>query len=144
MRAELDELRAEVTSLREARVAYPPAENAAKGKKGKGKKQSEPPLAREVADEAHAEKVRKAAEARASSAPSHTPVSDAPAPDDELAKTGVAPVKKPTLAREVAHEEHGGAEADDDWEAIKPNIEAVSAMMDAFNGRLKTKIKAAA
>ena len=71
----------------------------AKGKKGKGKKQSEPPLAREVADEAHAEKVRKAAEARASSAPSHTPVSDAPAPDDELAKTGVAPVKKPTLAR---------------------------------------------
>ena len=71
-------------------------------------------------------------------------MSDAPAPDDELAKTGVAPVKKPTLAREVAHEEHGGAEADDDWEAIKPNIEAASAMMDAFNGRLKTKIKAAA
>ena len=141
MRVELDELRAEIISLREAKVAYPPADPAAKRKKGKAKMQEqEPPLAREVAEDWNEENVGKAAEAEGSNPTPPTP--DVAQADTAMPTAEDSTPKKQTLAREIAKETHG--ESDDEVrDAIKPDTQAAKAKMTAFDERLKAKRKAA-
>jgi len=151
MRAELDEVKARLTALQEAKVAYPPVEDTAKGKKGKAKKQQEPKLARAVAEEEHKAKVEKAAaeeaasratEAEAPNGDTTAALTDATAPDPE-------PTKKPTLAREVAEELRGENDHRSDEDvinAIKKMAQAkkkAQAKMDDFDARLFGKKKAA-
>lgn len=136
MRTELDELRAEVTSLREAKLAYLPAETAPKDRKGREEEQ-EPPFAHGIVEDLHKESVRKTAEAEPIGAT--PPIQDAA--ERALPTTKARPPKQ-TLAREVADKTHGES-ADEVSELIKENTEAVRAKMIAFDERLKAKRKAA-
>ncbi|SDL76793.1 type IV secretion system protein VirD4 [Paracoccus chinensis] len=139
MRAELDEMRARLTALQEARVAYPPAEDASKTKKGrKGKtqeQQPEPKLAREVA-EAKVEKAAAEEAARQGAVETPADAGAVPAADAE-------PRKKPTLAREVAEELRGENDTRSDEDVKDAIRKKAQARMDEFDARLFGKRKAA-
>ena len=117
MRTELDELRAEITLLREAKLAYPPAETAPKGTKGKAEEAAVPEAVAVTPDGQSVEQ----------------PEVEAP--------------KKRTLARQVSEEWRGGNDRRSDDEilgAIRQKTEAAKAKMNAFDARLLGKKKAAA
>ena len=92
LRAELDEVKAKVTALEQARVAYPPAETTPTDNAGTATNEQaqEPKLARAVAEEEHKARVEKAAaeEAAARQAEAEAP-----------AKTGVAVESRKKAAR---------------------------------------------
>ena len=143
MQAELDELKAKVTSLQEARVAYPPAEDAAKGKKGRATKQPESLLAQAVAGEEHKAKVESAAAEEAThKADAGVPTAEPAAINAGLATPAETP-RKPTLAREVVEELRGGND-DRSHEAVMEAIKRkAQAKMEEFDARLFGKTKAA-
>ena len=147
IRAELDELKAKVTSLQQAKVAYPPAENARKdeqGKKDKAAEQPEPPLAREVAEEEHKAKVEKVAAEEGAAQEAEAPGSKPAAlPADSTGQSVAGSSKKPTLARDVAEERRGEHDNRSD-EAVKEAIKKkAQSKMGEFDARLFSKKKAA-
>ena len=159
LRAELDDMKAKVTALEQARVSYPPVEDAPKGKKGKkGKPQEQQPdreLAREVAEEEHKATMKAAAEkgpARQDDTEKTTRQAVPEASADEGAAVPVdtaapdaedEPAKKPTLAREVADELRGENDIRSDEDVTNAIKKKAQATMDDFDARLFGKRKAA-
>ncbi|WP_196053654.1 type IV secretory system conjugative DNA transfer family protein [Paracoccus lichenicola] len=139
LRAELDDLKAKVTSLEEAKLSYPPGEQSKTQEQ-----QPDPKLAGEVAEEEHKARLEKAAaeeeaarQARAA-APARDQASDT---DEAMAKSPKA--RKPTLAREVSDELRGENDARSD-EDVKDTIKKkAQARMDAFDARMNGKRAAA-
>lgn len=151
MRAELDEMKARLTALQEARVAYPPAEDAPKAKNGKkGKTQEQQPkpkLAREVAEEEHKARMEKAAaeEEAARQDAVEAPADAGAAPPAEAAAPAAdaGPRKKPTLAREVAEELRGEDDTRSDEDVMDAIRKKARGRMNDFDARLFGKKKVA-
>ena len=139
LRAELDDLKAKVTSLEEAKLSYPPGEQS----KAQAQ-QPDPKLAGEVAEEEHKARLEKAAaeEEAARQAEAAAPASgEASDTDEAMAETPKA--RKPTLAREVSDELRGENDARSD-EDVKATIKKkAQARMDAFDARMNGKRAAA-
>ena len=145
MRAELDELKAKVTSLQEAMIAYPLPDDATEDEKGK-EPQPEPGLARKVAEEEHEAKAERAAaeEAAAHQADAEAPTDDAAAASTDTAASVPEPVKEITLAREVAEELRSENDARSDEDVLEAIRKKAQARIDDFNARLFSKKAAAA
>ena len=139
LRAELDDLKAKVTSLEEAKLSYPPGEQS----KAQAQ-QPDPKLAGEVAEEEHKARLEKAAaeEEAARQAEAAAPASgEASDTDEAMAETPKA--RKPTLAREVSDELRGENDARSDEDVKAAIKKKAQARMDAFDARMNGKRAAA-
>lgn len=139
LRAELDDLKAKVTSLEEAKLSYPPGEQSKAQEQ-----QPDPKLAGEVAEEEHKARLEKAAaeEEAARQAEAAAPASgEASDTDEAMAETPKA--RKPTLAREVSDELRGENDARSDEDVKDAIKKKAQAKMDAFDARMNGKRAAA-
>lgn len=137
LRAELDEVKAKVTALEQARVAYPPAETTPTDNAGTATNEQaqEPKLARTVAEEEHKARVKKAAaeEAAARAAEAEAPAKTGVAADKSKARKPRA--KKAAVVKEAADQAVPEAPVD---EGATPPVETAAPATDAESRKKPT------